>query len=92
MDLVRLDVKDAMLKLRGNFAQMRLESETADKIAEELAVLNSQVEGLQVQQLLEAQERLQIAESNFLNSLARYNVAILQLRRANGTLFVETPL
>ncbi|QDS86504.1 hypothetical protein EC9_06680 [Rosistilla ulvae] len=89
MDLVRLDVKDAMLKLRGNFAQMRLEAETAEKVVEELAVLggNSSIEAI-----LEAQDRLRTAESNYLNSLARYNVAILQLRRASGLLFVETPL
>ncbi|QDV67362.1 hypothetical protein Poly24_10570 [Rosistilla carotiformis] len=88
MDLVRLDVKDAMLKLRGNFAQMRLEAETAEKVAEELAVIGDG----DVAAKLEAQDRLQTAESNYITALTRYNVAILQLRRANGLLFVETPL
>ncbi|WP_417746433.1 TolC family protein [Rosistilla oblonga] len=93
MDLVRLDVKDAMLKLRGNFAQMRLEAETAEKVMEELAVLRANgAETHNIAAMLEAQERLRTAESNYVTALARYNVAILQLRRADGQLFVETPL
>ena len=94
-DRVRLDVKDAILTLRGNFAQMRLQQEAAIKATRESEALKSLAASTSVIEfaaILHAQETRVLAEQRYIDAEVGMTFAALQLRRATGTLLAQSKI
>ncbi|MEZ6086726.1 MAG: hypothetical protein R3C05_01575 [Pirellulaceae bacterium] len=92
-DRVRLEVKNAIVKLHGGFTQMQLQRDAADKATQELNLLAAErsshgADGTAL--LLQTQEKLQRAEERYLDAQVDLHVATFELRHATGTLLSAT--
>ena len=94
-DRIKLDVKNAIIRLTGSYEAMRRYAEAAHPAAREVATLRSRWGDLSgsdrdlpgyFRDLLEAQARLADIEQHFITAQTSYSTAILELRRANGTI------
>ncbi len=100
-DAVKLEVKNAIVRVASSYELMRRFSNAAQSSAKEVATLQSRCDAqtgsdvdmpLFFRSLLDAQSRLADAEQRYLTSEANYSAAILELRRANGTIIDHSTL
>ena len=94
-DKIKLEVKNAIVRIVGSYETMRRFSHAAQASAQEVATLQARCDAcsgstndlpLLIRDLLDAQSRLANIEQRFVSAQANYSAAILELRRANGTI------
>lgn len=94
-DQVKLDVKNAIVRIASTYELMHRYSNSAQAAAQEVVMLQSKCEELTgsdkkialfFRDLLDAQEQLAKTEHDFLAAHTNYSAAILELRRANGSI------
>ena len=95
-DLIKLEVKNAVTELKGSQSQLELYGNAATRAANEIQLIEKRrwlyperkrVSSLYLRELLDAQDRLAESESRYVDAQVAYSFGILQLRRANGSLF-----